>query len=105
MKQRTYWITLHLFDHLAQSLPTPEKFEKTKRNLSCATPLRSRGLSSLTSLSSHNFYTQQIPPLRCAPVGMTIHLGNDTSTRAAFVKESRMKFADATNINRKSGVA
>jgi hypothetical protein len=28
-----------------------------------------------------------------------------TSTYAAFVKESRMKFANATNLNRKSGVA
>jgi hypothetical protein len=28
VKQRTYLITLHSFDHLAQSLPTPEKFEK-----------------------------------------------------------------------------
>jgi hypothetical protein len=28
MKQRTYLATLHLFGHLAQSLPTPEKFEK-----------------------------------------------------------------------------
>jgi hypothetical protein len=28
-----------------------------------------------------------------------------TSTCAAFLKESSMKFANATNINRKSGVA
>jgi len=28
-----------------------------------------------------------------------------TSTHAAFVKESRMKFGNATNINRKSGEA
>jgi hypothetical protein len=28
MKQRTYLATLHLLGHLAQSLPTPEKFKK-----------------------------------------------------------------------------
>jgi hypothetical protein len=28
MKQRTYLITLHLFDHLARSLPTSENFER-----------------------------------------------------------------------------
>jgi hypothetical protein len=28
MKQRTYLTILLLFDHLAQSLPTPEKFNK-----------------------------------------------------------------------------
>ena len=39
MKQRTYLITLHLFDHLAQSLPTPEKFEK-RRNVT--SPARHR---------------------------------------------------------------
>jgi hypothetical protein len=29
----------------------------------------------------------------------------DTTTCAAFIKESRMKFADATKLYRKSGVA
>jgi hypothetical protein len=29
----------------------------------------------------------------------------ETTARAAFSKESRMKFANATNTNRKSGVA
>ena len=29
----------------------------------------------------------------------------DTTTCAAFIKESRMKFTDATKFNRKSGVA
>jgi hypothetical protein len=29
----------------------------------------------------------------------------DTTTCAAFIKESRMKLASATNLNRKSGVA
>jgi hypothetical protein len=43
MKQRTYLITLHLFEHLARSLPTSERFEKDEHNLFCATPLRSRG--------------------------------------------------------------
>ena len=28
VKQRTYLITLHSFDHLAQSLLAPEQFEK-----------------------------------------------------------------------------
>jgi hypothetical protein len=29
----------------------------------------------------------------------------DTTTCAAFIKESRMKFTDATKFNRKSGIA
>jgi hypothetical protein len=34
-------VTLLLFDHLAQSLPRVREIQKTKRNLFCATPLRS----------------------------------------------------------------
>ena len=77
---------------------------------------------------------QQVPPLRFAPVGMTILLQGQvfslkplgtqqnchpdrsepgfpatrhplTTTSAAFRKESRMKLTNATNLNRKSGVA
>jgi hypothetical protein len=55
MKQRTYLITLP--DHP----PHQRNSKKTKRNLFCATPLRPRGLSSLTSLSSHIFYRQHNP--------------------------------------------
>jgi hypothetical protein len=43
-------------------------------------------------------------PDRSAP-GFPATLHSPTSTCAAFVKESRMKFANATNLNRKSGVA
>ena len=77
---------------------------------------------------------QQVPPLRFAPVGMTILLDGqvllgeilasttELSSRpertrisyiaiphnakyAAFLKESRMTFANATELDRKSGVA
>ena len=34
-----------------------------------------------------------------------LYAAPDTTTCAAFSKESRMKFANATKINRKSGVA
>jgi hypothetical protein len=47
MKQRTYLTTL------PDRSPHQRNSKKTKRNLFSATPLRSRGLSSLTSLSSH----------------------------------------------------
>jgi hypothetical protein len=76
----------------------------------------------------------QVPPLRYAPVGMTIQLDNEryhseiidfstklssrpertrisyiaeppVATYAASRKGSRMKLANATNLNRKSGVA
>jgi hypothetical protein len=33
-----------------------------------------------------------------------LHGAPPTSTCAAFIKESRMKFADASKLNRKSGV-
>jgi hypothetical protein len=36
---------------------------------------------------------------------ISCHAALDATTRAAFIKESRMKFASATNLNRKSGVA
>jgi hypothetical protein len=39
-----------------------------------------------------------LPPISC-------HAALDTAACAAFRKESRMKFANATNLNRKSGVA
>ena len=34
-----------------------------------------------------------------------VTLPSPTPTRAAFSEESRMKFANATNLDRKSGVA
>ena len=34
-----------------------------------------------------------------------LYAAMETTACAAFIKESRMKFANATNINRKSGVA
>jgi hypothetical protein len=70
VKQRTYLATLLFIwpscPYLA-ILPCPiapprqRNSKKTKRNLFCTTPLRSRGLSSLTSLSSHFFYRQHNP--------------------------------------------
>ena len=36
---------------------------------------------------------------------ISCHAALDTATCAAFVKESRMKIANATKLNRKSGVA
>jgi len=36
---------------------------------------------------------------------ISCHAALETTARAAFSKESRMKIANATNINRKSGVA
>jgi hypothetical protein len=47
----------------------------------------------------------QVPPLRYAPVGIFCHAALDIAACAAFRKESRMKFASATNVDRKSGVA
>jgi hypothetical protein len=34
---------------------------------------------------------------------ISCHAAQDTTKCAAFIKESRMKFVDATNLNRKSG--
>jgi hypothetical protein len=72
---------------------------------------------------------QQVPPLRCAPVGMTIlfrcqnldltinlssrpkrtriscHAALEDAACAPFRREKRMEFAEATNPNRKSGGA
>jgi hypothetical protein len=68
VKQTTYLAILPLFGHLALiwppcpiAPPRQRNSKKTKRNLFCTTPLRSRGLSSLTSLSSHFFYRQHNP--------------------------------------------
>jgi hypothetical protein len=36
---------------------------------------------------------------------ISCHAAPDTTTYAAFIKESRMNLASATNLNRKSGVA
>jgi hypothetical protein len=36
---------------------------------------------------------------------ISCHAARETTACAAFSRESRMKFASATNINRKSGVA
>jgi hypothetical protein len=36
---------------------------------------------------------------------ISCHAAQDITTCAAFVKESRMRFASAANLNRKSGVA
>jgi hypothetical protein len=36
---------------------------------------------------------------------ISCHVALDTAACAAFRKESRMKFASATNLDRKSGVA
>jgi hypothetical protein len=36
---------------------------------------------------------------------ISCHANLDTATYAAFVKESRTRIANATNFNRKSGVA
>jgi hypothetical protein len=44
----------------------------------------------------------QISP-QCTRI--SCHAALDTATCAAFVKESRMKIANATKLNRKSGVA
>src|ERR1700730_3179677 len=46
-------------------------------------------------------------PFPCHPdlTRISCHASLDMATCAAFVKESRMKFANATNTNRKSGVA
>jgi hypothetical protein len=46
---------------------------------------------------------QQVPPLRYP--GFPATLNSPTPACAAFSKESRMKFANATNVGRKSGVA
>jgi hypothetical protein len=51
MKQRTYLITLHLFDHLARSLPLISEIRK-RRNVT--SPVRRSFVTpGLTSLSSH----------------------------------------------------
>jgi hypothetical protein len=45
--------------------------------------------------------------LFCPPerTRISCHAAQDATTCAAFIKESRMKFASATNLYRKSGVA
>jgi hypothetical protein len=45
-----------------------------------------------------------VPWDRSVP-GISCHAALETTAWAAFSKESRMKFANATNTNRKSGVA
>ena len=50
------WQPCHSLVTLPYRSPHQRNSKKTRRNLSCPTPLRSRGLSSLTSLSSHMFY-------------------------------------------------
>jgi hypothetical protein len=48
------------------------------------------------------------PPWECFSTERTrisCHAAQDTATYAAFIKESRMEFASATNLHRKSGVA
>jgi hypothetical protein len=49
-------------------------------------------------------------PINCHPVEAYPDFlprcpGHDTTAYAAFIKESRKKFTNATNLNRKSGVA
>jgi hypothetical protein len=46
-------------------------------------------------------------PFLCHPerTRISCHAALETTACAAFIKESRMKFANATNINRKSGEA
>jgi hypothetical protein len=65
------------------------------------------GLASL-SLRLTNPEVARCPTLchadRSEP-GFPVTQPSPTATSAAFVKESRMKFADATNTNRKSGEA
>jgi hypothetical protein len=38
-------------------------------------------------------------------IRISCHTATDTTAHAAFIKESRTKFINATNLNRKSGVA
>jgi hypothetical protein len=57
-------------------------------------------------LSSHRSSWERRPPL-CHPerTRISCHAAQDRATCAPFSKERRMKFANATNFNRKSGEA
>jgi hypothetical protein len=58
-----------------------------------------------TSAGNAEYYTQtKLSSLR-ERTRISCHAAPDMATCAAFVKESRMKIANATNLNRKSGVA
>jgi hypothetical protein len=52
-------------------------------------------------------YHASRPPLSLGPerTRISCHAAQDATKCAAFIKESRMKFASATNLYRKSGVA
>jgi hypothetical protein len=58
----------------------------------------------ISSRKNSTFLRMNCHPDRSEP-GFPATRHSPTSTCAAFVKESRMKFANATNLNRKSGVA
>ena len=52
--------------------------------------------------STRNCLLETLPTL-VVPTRISCLATPDTAARAAFIKESRMKFASATKINRKSG--
>jgi hypothetical protein len=58
-----------------------------------------------TSPGNASSYSQTELSSRPERTRISCHEALDTATGAAFSKESRMKFANATNTNRKSGVA
>jgi hypothetical protein len=85
-------------------------------------PVDSRPLSDATNLSSRpeapgdlqfcgrlpetlNFFAQPELSSRPERTRISCHVALETTACAAFSEESRMKFANATDINRKSGVA
>jgi hypothetical protein len=82
MKQRTYLIifvkqTTYLIT-LPDRSPASEKFQKTKRNLFCATPLRSRDLIRLVRLLRTFLHAAQ-PARRMSCLSILI-LGSSTKT-------------------------
>jgi hypothetical protein len=60
---------------------------------------------SPTSAGNAQYYTQTKLSSRPERTRISCHAAMDTAVCAAFVKESRMKIANATKFNRNSGVA
>ena len=58
-----------------------------------------------TSAGNAEYYTQAKLSSRPERTRISCRTALETTACATFSKESRMKFANATNINRKSGVA
>ena len=74
--------------------------------LSFVIPSEGEGSAVLRTFRGNaKFYPQTELSSRPERTRISCHAALETTACAAFSKESRMKFANATNTNRKSGVA